>query len=71
MPRAQAHTHVNTLVNEQGRVRLLVGQDELRKLLLSVCIARIAKNNIQEQMRYTPHSRHPMLIALTPTPTPC
>jgi hypothetical protein len=52
MPHAQG-APAHTLVNVQGRVRLLVGQDELRQLLLSVCIARIAKNNIQEQMRYT------------------
>jgi hypothetical protein len=32
-------------------VRLLVEQEELRRLLLSICVARIAKNNIREQMR--------------------
>ena len=30
---------------------MLVEQEELRRLLLSICVARIAKNNIREQMR--------------------
>lgn len=36
----------------QGRVRLLLQQSELRRLLLSLCVARVVKNNIREQMRY-------------------
>lgn len=38
-------------VRHLGRMRLLVKQEQLQRLLLSICVARVVKNNIREQMR--------------------